>query len=120
MKKYLFIALAALGFAACAEKLDDNSPVHNGELEESYIAINLSASDITRAQTGFDDGTADERAVKYADFFFFDEAGNPFNVTGNPATTPGGGINHLSAVNVTFSADAKDDDDISDTSMPVL
>ena len=46
MKKYLFIALAALGLAACAEKLDDNSPVHNGELEESYIAINLLSADV--------------------------------------------------------------------------
>ena len=61
MKKYLFIALAALGFAACAEKMDDNSPVQKGELEESYIAINLMAADVdTRAVTDDPYGDADE------------------------------------------------------------
>ena len=31
MKKYLFIALAALGFAACAEKAETNVPANNGD-----------------------------------------------------------------------------------------
>ena len=100
MKKYLFIALAALGFAACAEKLDDNNAPHSGEMEESYIAINLLSADVnTRAAEdtyGYEDGTDLERRVKTAYFFFFDENGNPFNVTGAPATAPGGGKNHLS------------------------
>ena len=106
MKKYLFIALAALGFAACADKMDDvKSPAHNGELEESYIAINLMAADVdSRAVTddignadeyGYEEGTDAERAVKTAYFFFFDENGNPFNVNGAPATAPGGEKNHL-------------------------
>ena len=99
MKKYLFIALAALGFAACAEKMDDNSPVQKGEVEESYIAINLMAADVdTRAATdsyGYEDGTTAERAIKTAYFFFFDANGNPFNVTGAPATAPGGEKNYL-------------------------
>ena len=110
MKKYLFIALAALGFAACAEKVDDTN-VPKGELEESYIAINLMAADVdTRAPLdeygGFEDGTALERAVKKAYFFFFDENGNPFNVTAekeSPATGPNhaqSGVNHLS-LNIT-------------------
>ena len=122
MKKYLFFAIALLATASCAKEeiAESNKPIHNGEIEESYLAINLSASDITRAQTGFEDGTAEERAVSHADFFFFDEAGNAFNVTGNPATTPGGGINHLRATNVEFSADDDNGDDISDTSTPVL
>ena len=126
MKKYLFLAVALLGLASCAKDdiANGNNPIHNGEIEESYIAINLSASDVTRAEGDpvFDDGEEAERAVSHADFFFFDEAGNPFNVTGNPATTPGGGINHLKATNVTFSKDSEqtDDDDISDTSTPVL
>ena len=105
MKKYLFIALAALGFAACAEKMDDNSPVQKGELEESYIAINLMAADVeTRAATdsyGYEEGTDAERAIETAYFFFFDANGNPFNVNAtenNPATSPGNvdGVNHLS------------------------
>lgn len=122
MKKYLFFAIALLATASCAkeEVAESNKPIHNGEIEESYLAINLSASDITRAQAGFEDGTAEERAVSHADFFFFDEAGNAFNVTGNPATTPGGGTNHLRATNVEFSADTNNGDDISDTSTPVL
>ena len=106
MKKYLFIALAALGFAACADKMDDvKSPAHNGELEESYIAINLMAADVdSRAVTddignadeyGYELGTEAERKINSAYFFFFDENGNPFNVNGAPATAPGGEKNHL-------------------------
>lgn len=104
MKKYLFIALAALGFAACSDTMDTpNGPIQGGELEESYIAINLMAADNdTRAAEdtyGYEAGTTAERAVKTAYFFFFDENGNPFNVTGAPATAPDyaqNGKNHLS------------------------
>ena len=46
MIKYLFLAVAALGFAACAEK-DVNGPVQNGELEQSYVAITLAADGMT-------------------------------------------------------------------------
>lgn len=125
MKKYLFLAMALLGMASCAKEdlTSGNEPIHNGEVEESYIAINLSASDITRAEETipeFEDGEAAERAVNHVDFFFFDANGNPFGVTGNPAVAPGTGVNHLRAANVTFSADAKAGDDISDTSTPVL
>ena len=96
MKKYLFIALAALGFAACTDKDEVNGPVQNAEMEESYIAINLMAADNdTRAATdgyGYEEGTVAERAVKTAYFFFFDAEGNPFNVT---TSAPGGEKNHL-------------------------
>ena len=100
MKKYLFIALAALGFAACADKMDDvKSPAHNGELEESYIAINLMAADVdSRAAEdtyGYEDGTEAERKINSAHFFFFDENGNPFNILGAPGTAPGGNKNHM-------------------------
>ena len=125
MKKYLFLAIAALGFAACSDS-DLNGgkgPIHKGEIEESYIAINLSASDITRADAPvFEDGTEAERKVHHADFFFFDGDGNAFNVTGNPATGAGGGVNHLTATGLTFNKDSEttDDDDISDSSNAVL
>lgn len=99
MKKYLFIALAALGFAACTEKGEDNAPIQNAELEESYIAINLMAADNdTRAASdeyGYELGTEAERKINSAYFFFFDENGNPFNVNGAPATAPGGNKNHM-------------------------
>lgn len=104
MKKYLFIALAALGFAACSDTMDTpNGPIQGGELEESYIAINLMAADNdTRAAEdtyGYEEGTTAERKINSAYFFFFDENGNPFNVTGAPATAPDyaqNGKNHLS------------------------
>ena len=102
MKKYLLISLAALGLAACNQSDDIDSPAHNGEVEESYIAINLLSADknATRAATdsyGYEDGTEAERAIKSAYFFFFDEAGNPFNVIGSNdgATAPAGNKNHL-------------------------
>ena len=49
MKKYLFIALAALGFAACSEKNEEAAPVQNGEFEQSYVAVTFTADGITRA-----------------------------------------------------------------------
>ena len=103
MKKYLFIALAALGFVACADNTDDvKFPAHNGELEESYIAINLMAADVdTRAAEdtyGYELGTDAERKINSAHFFFFDENGNPFNVNGAPATASGGDKNHMALV----------------------
>lgn len=106
MKKFLLISLAALGFAACNQSDDIDSPAHNGEVEESYIAINLMSADknSTRAATdsyGYEQGTDAERAINSAYFFFFDKDGKPFNVTAttnNPATAPGviQGKNHLS------------------------
>ena len=132
MKKYLFIALAALGFAACSEKFDETkSPSHNGEIEESYIAINLMAADSdTRAQDpdnekdgGYEYGTVAERAVKSAYFFFFDEAGKPFSVTANAdnqATAPGtvDGKNHLSLT--IGETTGKTDPNVSDIKKAVL
>ena len=129
MKKYLFIALAALSFAACAEKMDDNSPVQKGELEESYIAINLMSADVdTRAATdsyGYEEGTTAERAIKTAYFFFFDAEGNAFNVNAtanNPATSPGdaNGVNHLSLTIADQNPAAADMPNISDIKEAVL
>ena len=104
MKKYLFLAIALLGMASCAKDdlADGNKPIHSREVEESYIAINLSAADITRAEGAYQDGTEAERAVKSAYFFFFDNNGNPFpvNVNEGAINNPGStnGINYLSAV----------------------
>jgi hypothetical protein len=106
MKKYLFLAIALLGLASCAKDdlADGNKPIHSREVEESYIAINLSAADITRADgdDGYLDGTEAERAVKSAYFFFFDGDGKPFpvNVKEGAIDKPGStnDINYLSAV----------------------
>lgn len=100
MKKFFIIALAALGLAACNNNLDDvTNGGLTGEAQTSYIAINLNAADNTRADDGvYQDGLEAERAVKAAYFFFFNNAGEAFPVTGNPATAPGTtGVNWISA-----------------------
>ena len=95
----MFCASALL--ASCAGNLDDDkTPVHNGEIEKSYIAVNLMAADPdTRADGAvYQDGSADERAVHSAYFFFF-QNGQPFpvTVTDGAVTAPGTGANFLSA-----------------------
>lgn len=103
MKKFLIVALAALGFVACNDNLNEVNPGgFSGEVETSYIAINLNAADNTRAEGAtYQDGLEAERAVKAAYFFFFDANGDAFPVTanaGNPATAPATeGVNWISA-----------------------
>lgn len=101
MKKFLIVAFVALGFVACNDNnLDDvNNGGFTGEVETSYIAINLNAAENgTRADDGaYQDGLEAEREVKSAYFFFFFQNGNAFPVTGNPATEPGGDVNWISA-----------------------
>lgn len=98
MKKYLFIALAAFGLAACSEKMGNH---HSGKVENSFIAISLSATDpSTRAEDGnYQEGTADERAVETAYFFFFNEDGTafPVTITDNAVSEPGVDANYLQA-----------------------
>ena len=83
--KYLLMAVAALAAVACSDK--DENPQSNPEAgsatEKSYLAINLkSADDVTRAEE-FVAGTEDEQAISKVTFYFFDEAGNEFNVSSN-------------------------------------
>lgn len=93
MKKYLIIALAALGFAACEKTAEEGNVQQNGELEQSYVAVTLLADDMsTRAQGDeYEDGEAVERVVNSLYFFLFDAEGNAFNIDG--------GVNYK-AVNV--------------------
>ena len=80
MKKYFFFAVAALGLAACAEKGLDNG-AQKGEIEESYVAVTLTADDMfTKAEGDYEEGTAAERAVKSAYFFFFHQEGKAFTM----------------------------------------
>ena len=87
MKRYLFITIAALGLAGCAEKLTDPvSPSQKGELERSYISVTLKSDDMgTRASDVFEYGTEAERYVKTAHFFLFNSDGSAFaiNAEGN-------------------------------------
>lgn len=84
MKKLLVLALAAFAFAACSEKGEEGTQtLQNGELEQSYLTITLAADDMgTRAEDPvYAEGSEDERKVKSAYVFFFDEDGEPFIVT---------------------------------------
>ena len=121
MKKYLFLAMTLLGMASCTNEdiTNGNKPIHGGEIEESYIAINLSASDVTRAEGGvYVEGADAERAVKTAHFFFFKD-GEPFpvNITNGAVTSPGDTINHLSA---SLSGSTSGMDNVSDIKDVVL
>lgn len=80
MKKFLFLAIAVLGFAACTEKGLENSD-QNGELEQSYVAITLAADDMGTRAAGdkYENGTDAEREVKSAYVFFFNDD-EPFSV----------------------------------------
>ena len=101
MKKYLFIALAAFGFAACTEKGEENAPVQNAELEQSYMAITLAADDITRAdEPEYEEGLAAERAVESAYVFFFKD-GAAFPVAFDGTTSTNAGPNNYLKVDLT-------------------
>ncbi len=120
MKKFLFLAVAALGFAACSEKgLENSDP--NGELEQSYVAITLAADDMgTRAgeQGNYEVGRDEERAVKSAYVLFFRD-GQPFHVSFDGTTSVNGGPNNYLPVKLT---DTNQDgmDNISDIKNAVL
>lgn len=79
----LFWALAALAIVSC-QKTDDvavNVPQTGGD--QSYVAINIKSNDDVTRAAAYEDGTADEQAISTAAFYFFDNAGNPFNVNAN-------------------------------------
>ena len=94
MKRHLFIIVAALGLAGCAEKMPDSgSPSQKGELERSYISVTLKSDDAATRADGdpdFEYGKADERYVDNVHFFLFKDDGSAFPVNGV------GGKNYLS------------------------
>ena len=85
--KNLFWAMAAVGFVACSENNEapQSDPQAGISADKGYIALDLKASDdVTRAEGGvYDDGTMDEQALSSATFYFFDAAGNAFNINAN-------------------------------------
>lgn len=84
--KYFLLGLAALGFAACSEPIDDASQINPiGGGTKGYLAIDLKSSDdvVRAAGDTYENGTDEEQAISCAAFFFFDQNGNPFNVNSN-------------------------------------
>lgn len=120
MKRYILIILATLGLSACAEKIDEtNSPLGKGELETSYIAVSLKSDSMdTRSDNDdYDRGIPEERAVKNAYIFFF-QNGQPFTVTDNGSEiTPNGAKNYLK---VNLSGENPDMPNVSDIKNNVL
>lgn len=120
MKRYILIILATLGLSACAEKIDEtNSPLGKGELETSYIAVSLKSDSMdTRSDNDdYDRGIPEERAVKNAYIFFF-QNGQPFIVTDNGSEiTPNGAKNYLK---VNLSGENPDMPNVSDIKNNVL
>lgn len=121
MKKILMMFCASAILASCAGILDDDkTPVQSGEIEKSYIAINLMSADPdTRADGAtYQDGSEAERKVNSAYFFFF-QNGQPFpvTVTDGAVTAPGTGANFLSA---TLTGDASNMPNVSDVKDVVL
>lgn len=118
MKKYLFIALAAMGFAACTEQGEENGPVQSSELEQSYVAITLAADDLTRATDGeYEEGLDEERAVKSAYVFFFKD-GAAFPVTFDGTTSTNAGASNY--LKVELSGTTEDMPNVSDVKDAVL
>ena len=119
MKKYLLIALAAIGFAACAENGEQNGAIQKGELEQSYVAITLAADDLTRATNGndYEEGLDEERAVKSAYVFFFKD-GAAFPVTFDGTTSTNAGQSNYLMVDLT--GNSEDMDNVSDVKDAVL
>lgn len=125
MRKYLFIALAALGFAACAEKDEmGKQPINNGEIEKSYISITLASNDATRAEDelgkNFEDGTAAESEVATAYVFFFRD-GVAFPVSYSDNTTTEGTANGNNYLPLTLDmTDEAGNTNVSDYSDEIL
>lgn len=75
-------ALAAL--VGCSQNHEENEVVGGGEVEKSYLSVNVKSTEsLTRADEVYEDGTADEKSVSSAHFFFFDAAGAPVSVSGD-------------------------------------
>lgn len=84
MKKLFFAAMALATIVSCSKNVDDASSVATADGQAAFISVSLKAAgEMTRANENpefFQYGSAEENAIANATFYFFDAAGNPYNV----------------------------------------
>jgi hypothetical protein len=119
MKRFLVLALAAFAFAACSEKEETgNQPAQNAELEQSYVAVTFTADDVTRADDGkYEEGRDEERAVKSAYVFFFED-GEAFPVAFDGTASEN--LGQQNYIEVKLTGEKEDMDNVSDVKDAVL
>ena len=81
MKK-LFIAVMALATIVSCSKENEEANVTPVGSETAFLSVSLkSVGDMTRAEVGsYEYGSEEENAIENATFYFFDAAGNAYNV----------------------------------------
>lgn len=79
---FLFMSVAASVFiAGCSQEKITPDNNGNGEVTNSYMAVNLMSSDVlSRTTESYEDGTTDENEVTSVRFYFFTENGAAANV----------------------------------------
>ena len=84
MKKLFFAAMALATIVSCSKNVDDASSVATADGQTAFISVSLKAAgEMTRANENpesFQYGSKEENAIANATFYFFDAAGNPYNV----------------------------------------
>lgn len=75
-------ALGTLLLAGCTREKFGQSGEGDGDVQTSYLSVNIVSSDIdgTRALAGYEDGTEAESKISMIRFYFFTETGAPANV----------------------------------------
>lgn len=109
MKYWALSLLACGGMLACTNDEVAENNGKEGGTEVSYLAVNVMNTvgpGTARAGEVFENGNDDENAITTIRFYFFDAAGNAFNVNGTSnykdfsptSTTPGGESNNVEEI----------------------
>ena len=84
MKKLFFAAMALATIVSCSKNVDDASSVATADGQAAFISVSLKAAgEMTRANENpesFQYGSKEENAIANATFYFFDAAGEAYNV----------------------------------------
>lgn len=94
MKKILLgiLGVTAIGLAGCSDDVSRPSKDQVVEVDQTrYLAVAISSPTNYMTRDDFEDGTAEESAVKNLYFVFYDADGNPtasHQISGDQTTTP--------------------------------